>query len=208
MTLEADVPASGSRRERRADTMRRLILRAGVSVFLKSGFGGATMDAVAARAGVSKMTVYRHFEDKEALFAGAVTAICEQFIHENIEAVLDLEPAHALRGFARKTLSILFAPQTIELHRIVIAESKRFPRLGRFFYDNGPEASIAGLERYFIRHKDNPALKVTDPRRAAEEFLELLRGYSHLRLLLGMQKRLGEREAAARIDAALKHVLA
>lgn len=196
-----------TRRERRADAKRRVILHAAKAVFLKGGFAGATMDAVAARAGVSKMTVYRHFEDKETLFAGVIAELCDQFIHENIEALLELPPAQALRGFARKTMAILFAPDTVELHRIVIAECQRFPKLGHLFYDSGPEASIAALTNYFARHKGDPAFKVRDPRRAAEEFLELLRGYAHLRALLRLEKAPSAREISQRIDAAIDHVL-
>jgi len=205
MTL-ADAPVS--RRAQRADEKRQVILRAAKAVFLKSGFGGATMDAVAARAKVSKMTVYRHFDDKEALFAGVITELCEQFIHENIEDVFELPPARALEGFARKTMSILYAPETIELHRIVIAESQRFPKLGRLFYERGPAASIAALETYFIRHKGHPAFRISDPRCAAEEFLELLRGYMHMRVLLGLQKSPSAREVSDRIAVAVSHVLA
>ncbi len=203
--LQAPPP---SRRAQRADAKRRTILRAAKAVFLKGGFGGATMDAVAAHARVSKMTVYRHFADKETLFAGVITDLCEQFIHENIEALFELPPAQALEGFARKTMSILFAPETIELHRIVIAECRRFPKLGRLFYDSGPEPSIAALATYFARHKGDAAFKIREPRRAAEEFLELLRGYAHLRALLGLQKRPNAREIQQRIAAALGHVLA
>lgn len=195
------------RRTQRADEKRRDILDAAKAVFLKSGFGGATMDAVAARAGASKMTLYRHFADKEALFAGVISDLCDQFIHENIEAVFDLPPAAALEGFARKTISILYAPETIELHRIVVAECQRFPKLGKLFYERGPEASIAGLEAYFRRHAGNPAFRVSDPRRSAEEFLELLRGYIHLRVLLGLQKAPSAREIDERVSVAVAHVL-
>jgi len=69
------------------------------------------------------------------------------------------------------------------------------------------QASIAALERYFARHRADPAFKVRDPRRSAEEFLELLRGYSHLRVLLGLQRAPSAREIAERIDAAVRHVL-
>ncbi len=196
-----------SRRALNADAKRRQILRAAMAVFLKSGFGGTTMDGVAARACVSKMTVYRHFADKETLFAGVIAELCEQFIHENIEAVFELPPAEALKGFARKSISILFAAETVGLHRIVIAECQRFPRLGELFYKSGPAASIAALERYFARHRNDSRFKVRDARRSAEEFLELLRGYSHLRVLLGLQRTLSAREVNERVDAAVRHVL-
>lgn len=206
--LKSLVDAPNSRRAKRVDAKRRVILRAAKAVFLKSGFGGATMDGIAARASVSKMTVYRHFEDKEALFAGVITELCEQIVDDDLDSLFGKSPEQALRGFAKKMIGILFAPETVELHRIVVAESQRFPKLGRLFYESGPEASISILADYLARNKSSPAFKIRDPRRSAEEFLELLRGYLHLRVLLGLQKAPAQREIFDRIDAAVGHILA
>jgi TetR/AcrR family transcriptional repressor of mexJK operon len=192
---------------RRSDAKRRAILRGARTVFLRAGFGGASMDEVAARAGVSKMTVYRHFGSKEALFAGLITELCEQIVGDDLMESFDRAPNEALRQFARKMMDIVFATDTVELHRIVIAESRRFPQLGRFFYDSGPEACIVALARYFAAHRHDRRFKVSDPRRTAEEFLELLRGYAHLRMLLGLQKAPSRRDVEARIESAVRHVL-
>jgi len=190
-----------------SDKKRDAILRGAKAAFLTEGFGGASMDQIAAMAGVSKMTVYRHFGSKEDLFAGVITELCQFIVAEDMEAIFSREPIEALRTFARKMTDIVFDPETAELHRIVIAESRRFPKLGRLFYQNGPQACIDALEAYFVRNKDDRRLKVENPRRAAEEFLELLRGYSHLKMLLGIEKAPSARDIDARIDSAVKHVL-
>lgn len=190
-----------------SDKKREAILLGAKAAFLKDGFGGASMDQVAAMAGVSKMTVYRHFGSKEELFAGVITDLCRFFAAEDIDAIFAQEPKQALRAFARKMTDLFFEPDTAELHRIVIAESRRFPKLGELFYRTGPQACIDALELFFLRHKDNPSLKVADPRRSAEEFLELLRGYSHLKMLLGIEKRPSKRDVDARIESAVRHVL-
>src|SRR5262245_11386741 len=192
----------------RIDAKRAAILRAGKQVFLRHGFGGTSMDAVAAHARVSKMTVYRHFGSKEDLFAGVITELCEQIVEEDLEDMLKREPPEALRAFAGKMIAIVFAPDSVQLHRIVVAESRRFPRLGKYFYANGPEACIAMLAAYFKRNRRNPAFRIRDPRRAAEEFLELLRGYAHLRALLGIEKAPSAQEIGARVESAVRHVLA
>ena len=204
MVAAARIERSGSGQ---TDAKRRAILQAGRAVFLKHGFGGTSMDAVAAAARVSKMTVYRHFGSKEDLFAGVITELCEQIVADELEAMLQRDPPQALRAFAEKMIAIVFAAETVELHRIVVAESRRFPRLGRYFYANGPEACIAMLTAYFKRNRNDPGFRIRDPRRAAEEFLELLRGYAHLRALLGMEKGPSAREIDARIDSAVRHVL-
>ena len=191
----------------RFDVKRASIVGGAKDVFLRHGFEGASMDEIAAAAGVSKMTVYRYFRSKEQLFAGVIRDLCERIIDEDLERMLERQPEEALRGFARKMVAILFARDTIELHRIVIAESRRFPALGRLFYKSGPEACIAMLAAYFERHNSRRSLNLRNPRRTAEEFLELLRGYAHLRMLLGVQKTLSAREAEASIDGAVQHIL-
>ena len=190
-----------------SDAKRQSILHGAKATFLRNGFGGTSMDSVAAAAGVSKMTVYRHFGSKEELFAGVITELCQRIVQEDLDEIFKLEPRQALRAFARKMTDIVFARDTVELHRIVIAESHRFPKLGRLFYDTGPETCIAALASYFSRHVGDSRLKINDPRRSAEEFLELLRGYSHLRMLLGIEKVPSARDIDARIDSAVRHVL-
>jgi TetR/AcrR family transcriptional repressor of mexJK operon len=190
-----------------SDKKREAILHGAKAVFLKHGFGGASMDQVAAAAGVSKMTVYRHFGSKEDLFAGVITELCQRIVAEDLEEIFSREPREALRAFARKMTDIVFARDTAELHRIVIAESRRFPKLGRLFYETGPQACIDALEDYFVRHKIDRRFKVENPRRSAEEFLELLRGYSHLKMLLGIDKAPSKRDIDARIESAVRHVL-
>lgn len=190
-----------------SDRKREAILHGARAVFLKYGFGGASMDQVAAAAGVSKMTVYRHFGSKEDLFAGVITELCERIVAEDLEALFAQAPREALRAFARKMTDIVFAHDTIELHRIVIAESQRFPKLGRLFYQTGPQVCIDALEDYFIRRRGDRGFKIADPRRQAEEFLELLRGYSHLKVLLGIEPAPTARDIEARIESAVKHVM-
>lgn len=193
--------------ETRSDVKRRAILNGAKSAFLRNGFGGTSMDAVAAKAGVSKMTVYRHFGSKEDLFAGVITELCERIVEDNLEEMLNQNPKQALRAFARRMIDIVFAPETIELHRIVVSESRRFPKLGHFFYISGPERCNAVLEAYLRRNLDDPQFKVHNPRRAAEMFLEHLRGYAHLRTLLRVEKTPSRRELDERIEGAVRHIL-
>lgn len=190
-----------------ANAKRQAILRGAKDIFLKNGFGGASMDAVAAQTGVSKMTLYRYFDSKEDLFAGVITQLCEKIVDEDLEQVFRKAPREALHAFAQKMMRIVFARETIELHRIVIAESRRFPKLGRLFYARGPAKCVDVLTSYFERHRGHPRLTIDEPRRSAEEFLELLRGYAHLRVLLGLEKAPTADEIKARIDGAVRHIL-
>jgi TetR/AcrR family transcriptional repressor of mexJK operon len=199
--------ARAAARGRLSDAKRAAILRGAKRAFLRQGFERASMDEVADRAGVSKMTVYRHFGSKEDLFAGVITDLCNGIVAEDLERIFEEAPEKALRRYAERMIGIVFDPDTVELHRIVVAESRRFPKLGRFFYDYGPQACIDALVRYFERNKTNRRFRVADPVRAAEEFLELLRGYAHLRVLLKIERAPKRKEMTSRINAAVRHVL-
>jgi TetR/AcrR family transcriptional repressor of mexJK operon len=193
----------------RGAAKRRAILAGAKKVFLRRGFEGASMDEVALAAGVSKMTVYRHFASKEALFAGLVGGLCEAMVDGALSDGLDgLPPAEALRRFGRGFARTVFDPATLSLLRSVLAESARFPALGRLFYASGPERNIADLAAYFAARRDDPRLRIGDPREAAEEFLDHVRGYAHLRLLLGVDAAPDRRAVDRRIERAIRRVLA
>ena len=68
MDVQTDATAETGRSERR----RQAIIRAATEVFLRHGYLGATTDEVAARASVSKQTLYKHFADKQHLFAETI----------------------------------------------------------------------------------------------------------------------------------------
>jgi TetR/AcrR family transcriptional repressor of mexJK operon len=186
---------------------RAQIIHAGKAAFLAQGFGAASVDDIAAEAGVSKMTVYRHFRSKELLFAGVIDALCAQIMDGDLERLLVLSPKVALPKFARRFIDITFAKETVELHRIVVAECRRFPELGRLFYRSGPEPCIDMLEQYLQRHRNAVRAGHSSPRLLAEEFLDLVRGYPHLRALLGVDGAPSRREMARRIAGAVRHVL-
>jgi TetR/AcrR family transcriptional repressor of mexJK operon len=187
----------------RFDVKRASIVGGAKDVFLRHGFEGASMDGIAAAAGVSKMTVYRYFRSKEALFAGVIRDLCERIIDEDLERMLERQPEEALRGFARKIVTILFARDTVELHRIVVAESRRFPALGRLFYKSGPEACIAMLAAYLERHSSadpQPAQSASDGGGVSRSC-----GYAHLRVPWGAED--ARRTSSEHIEGAVQHIL-
>ena len=119
---------------------RALILDAARPVLLRDGLGGTTLDRVATEGGIAKMTLYRHFPSKEALFEGLVTSMCGSIRQglENAPRGGDDQPAATrlsdeLRGFT----SALIEPDALALYRLVVAEGWRFPRLAHVFDQSG-----------------------------------------------------------------------
>lgn len=162
------------------------ILEAASEIFLAQGFGAASMDAIAREAGVSKATLYAHFKGKEELFAAIVSAECQR-----LEGLLAADagikdPRQALCRIAHDFLGLLLSPKAISAHRVVVAESQRFPELGRAFYESGPRATLRRVSDHLQTLHDSGALRVENPNMAAEQFLCMIRSHVHLEILLGI----------------------
>ncbi len=161
-------PAGRSARKRRA------ILDAATEVFLREGFAGASMDAIAARADVSKPTVYKHFADKQHLFAQIVGDTIDNFTEPFHDEVVNLKDcgnvAEHLRDLARRLLAAVLQPRLLQLRRHVIGEARRFPELGRTYEQRGPDRAITALTTAFERLAEQGALRLDDPALAAAHF--------------------------------------
>jgi TetR/AcrR family transcriptional regulator, mexJK operon transcriptional repressor len=159
---------------RRAARKRRAILDAATSVFLRQGYRGTSMDEIAALAGVSKQTVYKHFADKEHLFIEIVTSTVNEISDPVHDEVLNLRDSGDVESdlcdLARRQLARVMQPRLLELRRLVIGEASRFPELGRTFYERGPGRTIAALTAAFERLAARGVLRLEDPALAASHF--------------------------------------
>lgn len=160
--------------EPRSVRKRREILEAATGVFLRKGYLGTSMDEVAALAGASKQTVYKHFADKERLFAELVEAVVDEAgdrVHAEVLELADTGDVEAdLRDLARRQLTAVMQPRLLQLRRLVIGEASRFPELGRTFYERGPGRTLAALAEAFERLAARGLLRIEDPREAAQHF--------------------------------------
>jgi TetR/AcrR family transcriptional repressor of mexJK operon len=189
---------------------RQAILNAATDLFAARGYGAVSMDAIAREADVSKATLYAHFESKDRLFATIVQLACVENImpdedlpdpirspgQRDVEADLSVIGGRILRFFLRD--------RSLAIHRLVIAESARFPELGRAFYDNGP---VAARQRLAAWMAGRPELAVPEPEIAAEQFLSLLRSGLYLRATLGLAPEPTERAIDAVVTAAMRTFL-
>ena len=158
----------------RSTRKRRAILEAATELFLGHGYLGTTMDEVAARAGVSKQTVYKHFDDKRSLFAEIVTTTVGEAsdpVHNEVLSLEDTGDIEAdLHDLAHRQLSMVMQPTLLRLRRLVIGEVGRFPELGRAFYEQGPARTIAALATAFEGLAERGVLRLDDPQLAAAHF--------------------------------------
>jgi TetR/AcrR family transcriptional repressor of mexJK operon len=158
----------------RSERKHQAILAAATEVFLQSGYLGTNMDQIAARSGVSKQTVYKHFTSKEALFIAIVgnmtTETGDRVHNEVVELKEGGDLAAYLRDYGIRQLSAVLTPSVLQLRRLVIGEVTRFPELAQVLYQRGPMRAIAMLADLFERLAKRGLLTIQDPMVAASHF--------------------------------------
>ena len=164
----------------RTERKRRAILQEAEALFLDRGFVGASVEEVAARAEVSKQTVYKQFESKAALFVAVVQDMTGQ-ASDRVQAEMpdpetEADVINALMGHGERLLNIALTPKLLRLRRLVISETDRFPELGRALYEGGPGRAIAGLAAALQRWADRGLLVLDQPMVAATQFNWLVMG--------------------------------
>ena len=184
---------------------RRAILDAAKTLFLRDGYAATSMDAVAAQAGVSKLTVYSHFTDKETLFSAAVMARCEEQVPELFAALNpDLPAGEVLLNVARGFQTLINSPESVQLHRLMVTLGTQDRQLSQTFFAAGPQRILQETERLLTRLHLSGQLQLSSPATAAEHFLSMIKGVSNFRLLVGC----GERPDPISAEAHIRDVVA
>ncbi|MDN0199250.1 TetR/AcrR family transcriptional regulator [Streptomyces sp. S.PNR 29] len=163
----------------RAELKRQAIVRAARELFLREGFG-IGMDAIAAAAGVSKVTVYNHFGSKEALFTAVITGALDEPLAGDASAALEkLAEAGDLRAAlleAARTWvhSVRTNDDVAALRNLVAAEAHRFPELGRAWQNHGPEGHHPAVANALRALADQGRLVIPDLETAIIQLYALL----------------------------------
>jgi AcrR family transcriptional regulator len=188
-----------------AAQLRDRILDAATELFFAQGFGATSIDAVAKRARISKRTFYHRFGDKAALFGAVLHRIVQGL---RPPAAMPLVAGADLRAIllrlARIILHAALMPQALALHRLIVGESARFPRLAAAVAADGASAeAVTLIAELLARETRAGTLAVADPFFAAEQFLQMVLGVPRRRALgLGKPMRAAEldRWASGAVD--------
>jgi len=153
-------------KQRRAPTERpKEILDAALELFVERGFAGTRLDDVAEQAGLSKAAIYLYFEDKMALFQGVI----RQAVVSNFSMVETMLAAH--RGSVAELIPpmLQFMASRIEetplasIAKLVIAESRAFPEIGRFYLKEVIGRGIPLFEGLIRRGIEQGDFRAVDP---------------------------------------------
>lgn len=180
---------------------RQAILDAAKILFLQHGYANTSMDAVASEAGVSKLTVYSHFNDKETLFSSAVVAKCEEQLPPLFfELPEGIAVENVLLNIARGFHHLINSDESVNLHRLIMALGVQDPKLSLIFFEAGPQRMVQGMERLLTRIHETGALSIDLPRNAAEHFFCLIKGAGNFRLLYCCGEPLSEEASESHIQ--------
>ena len=167
---------SGRPSRKEAAHLRDRILDVATDLFFTHGYGATSIEAVARRAHISKRTFYHRFEDKPALFGAVLHRIIEGLRPPAAAPLLDGKDLQdILQRLAGIILHAALTPQALALHRLIVGESARFPKLAAAVTTEGATREaitlIAGL---LAREARAEHLTLYDPLFAAEQFLQMV----------------------------------
>ena len=154
---------------------RQRILEAATDSFQTLGYARTTTQAIAAKAGVAEVTLFRQFGDKQKLFqavtqqigGGVNFEVLEAQLIDELETDLQLISQHALHFFITQQDAI----------RMLMFESIHFPEMKVALAQN-PHGMIELLERYFQKQREAGKLRVADSHITAHAFMSMLFGYA------------------------------
>lgn len=196
--------ASLSRREVRRRDRRDVILSVAAKSFLERGYAGTTMSAIAATLGGSKGTLWSYFPSKQELFAAVLDHATKAYrarLSEILDPTGDVEST--LRRFCRSLMEKVTSPDSLELHRLIVAEAARFPEVGKIFYDRGPGMTHEKLSDFLAGAMIRGQIRRDDARNAARALIALTLSRVHLQRMTGYIHKMTAGEKEADIDLAV-----
>lgn len=178
-----------------SDNRSRLI-QAATEVFLEEGYR-ASVDRIAARAGVAKQTLYNHFATKDDLL-GEVARNCAEATLVHLQAQ-NGELRTALLSFAAVYRSRALSDSGLALFRSIVGEVAHVPAVAKAVFVKGTDKTANGLAIFLDRAMTAGKLRRDDARFAADMLLGMLLALDRPRRLAG-QRPLSAKAEAARVE--------
>lgn len=185
---------------------RKQILNSAGELFLTCGFSGCSMEMVAKQSGVSKQTVYSHFNNKEALFLAVIEDKCAEYQLDGRHLEYDdYNLLQVLREIGLQIVKLLHDDQVIAIYRVIIGEVNSNPRVAELFYQAGPKHSLEYLAKCFVKFTEQP---ITEEfaHKCATTFFSLLKSEFHIKSILGLEFALSEPQQVKHVEFAIQQI--
>lgn len=163
------------------------IVEAARAAFFARGFHAATIEEIAHAAGVSKVTVYSRFADKETLFEEVIRAESVR-----MAAMFDAELAagqsleEQLNAFGLALAGLKFSEEHVAVDRVLMNEIAQIPALAQRFYAAGPKLCMTRLHEVLADAAARGTIEIDDPILAADDLVGLWLGAGDLEIKLGL----------------------
>ena len=171
------------------------VLEGAREIFMRDGFEGASVDDIARAANVSKATLYSYFSDKRLLFSEVARLECNRQAEEALGHIDTSAPVReVIHEAASCVVRFFLSDFGQQMFRICVAESYRFPELGKRFYASGPAMLKQRMGQLLDSYVTRGDLQIDDMELAASQFGELCKSDLFVRSLCGIQREFSEDE--------------
>ncbi len=201
-----DRPATEPRRGRptraEAEAIDERLRGAAIEAFVTKGFDGATMEAIAITAAVTKRTLYARYPDKQALFAAVVPRALADMPFPRLDFDLpDGDLATVLRSSAHEMVDRLIDPDAVRLRRFAMLEARRLAALDQAGNADLWSQSLRSLVDLLHDRAARGEISIDDPEAAADLFVSMVAGGPTIRADMGVVD--SPAEVTRHIDAAV-----
>jgi TetR/AcrR family transcriptional repressor of mexJK operon len=164
------------------------VLTVASEYFLRHGYQGTSVNAIARNSGISKESIYRYFSSKKELFEAVIAKELAEY-QEKLHSIdfefdsiaLDV----ALRKIAESIVGAVTTDRTLSLRRLIFHETRKSPDIGQYYYEVGPREAYRNLEKLIARHQGEARLP---PEKLARYFVGMVLHHTMLMRLCGIAK--------------------
>jgi TetR/AcrR family transcriptional repressor of mexJK operon len=184
MSISAQIRPQGPGRPKDMEK-RAAILAAAKALFIRNAFAGTSMDAIAADAGVSKLTVYSHFGDKDNLFREVIRSRVQDWLPEEIYAYdPHVDISETLKKITHAHMQLDCEKESIGTVRAILSDCRQGnPRYGKLLWEEGPARTHRLMETLLQHAVDDGVLDISNVKTASIQFISLIKGDLLLRRL-------------------------
>lgn len=173
---------------------RAAILDAARTHFFEKGFDAVTIEEVATKAGVSKMTVYAHFSNKQTLFQAFVEREVSSLSSILMQLPLSLNDfRNTLIEFGMAFVDFITRPEVIQFNRLLMSVAPHQPQLVRQFFAAGPAKIYAALTELLRQAALSQELSIPNPERAADQLMAMWQSFDLIKFQLGIETTLSQK---------------